>query len=148
MSRSVAFPQLYPVVALICTTLDRLQIAYLICGSVAAHLHGYQARETHDVDLLADVQPRHVTRLATALQPDFANAEPRIVNEALDHARLWRSGTPTASAPSINVVYRAIPTLHADIFLPSGADQSAEQRWEREQFSNRVRIVGPDQQPI
>jgi hypothetical protein len=121
-------------VTLICETLDRLRVTYLVCGSVAAYFHGYRTRETHDVDLLADVQPKHVTRLAAALHEQFLNAEPRTINEALDLARVWRSGAPIVNLPSINVNYRPIPTLHADIFLPIGVEQSAEQRWEREQF--------------
>ena len=148
MSRSVEFPQLYPVVTLICETLDRLRITYLVCGSVATYFHGYRTRQTHDVDLLADVQARHVTRLAAALHEQFLNAEPGLINEALDLAPAWREGAPTVNLPSINIIYRPIPRLHADNFLPIGEERSAEQRWEREQFKNRVRVAGLDQRLI
>jgi hypothetical protein len=139
MSRSVEFAQLYPIVTLICDTLDRLRITYLVCGSVAAYLHGHRARETHDVDLLADVQPRHVSRLSAALNGQFLNADTRILNEALDLARVWREGGQTINRPSINLLYRLVQTLHVDIFLPIGAERNREWRWEQAQFKNRVR---------
>jgi hypothetical protein len=139
MPRSVGFAQLYPLVALICDTLDRLRITYVVCGSVAAYLHGHRARETHDVDVLADVQARHVSRLSAALREPFFNAETHSINEALDLAEFWRSGGQTVNRPSINLMYRPLQTLHVDIFLPIGANQSREWRWEQAQFANRVR---------
>ena len=148
MSYSVDFAQLYPIVALVCATFERLRITYLICGSVATYLHGHRARQTHDVDLLADLKPGHVSRLSAAFSEQFLNADIQTINEALDLANLWRAGGQTVNLPSINLTYRPVQTLHADIFLPIGASRSIEWRWEREQFKNCVRERGLDNRQI
>jgi hypothetical protein len=148
MSRSVDFAQLYPVVGLICATFERLRVTYLICGSVATYFHGHRAHQTHDVDILADIKPGHVSRLSAAFSEQFLNADAQTMNEALDLARVWREGSQTVNLPSINLAYRPVQTLHADIFLPIGAAPGLEWRWEREQFKNRVRERGLDNRQI
>jgi hypothetical protein len=148
MPRDVDFPLLYPVVALVCETLERLRITYLVCGSVATYFHGYQTRKTHDVDVFADVRLHHVSRLSAALSAQFLNADTHTINNALDQANLWRNGVRTINLPSINVLYQRAPDLHADIFLPIGEPGSVVERWEREQFKNRVRVRGLDQRRI
>jgi hypothetical protein len=148
VSRNVDFAQLYPVIALVCDALDRLRVTYLVCGSVATYFHGNRTRETHDVDLLADVRPRPVARLSGALSASFLNADTSAINDALDLANVWRGGGRTVNLPSINLTYQPIATPHADIFLPVGEPHSVEARWEREQFKNRVRERGPDQRAI
>lgn len=139
MARDVEFGQLYPVVALVCDVLDRLRIPYLIGGSVAARLHGYTQRNTHDVDLLADIQRRHAAKLAAALAPAFVNADASEIHAALDLVERFREPAFAArNRPSLNITYRQVPTIHADVFLPVG------ERFEREQFKRRVRVRGPD----
>jgi hypothetical protein len=49
---------------------DRLGIAYYIGGSVSSSLHGL-ARQSQDVDVIADIQPNQVRSLVQALQGDY-----------------------------------------------------------------------------
>lgn len=64
------------------SVLDDLGVAYLVGGSLASSLHG-KPRATQDVDLVADLQPRHVSRLVEALRGEFYLDEPAI-RDAVD----------------------------------------------------------------
>lgn len=56
-------------------TLDRLEIPYLIGGSVASSVFG-MSRPTMDVDFVVDLRPEQVDEFVDALQSDFyADAE-------------------------------------------------------------------------
>ncbi len=50
--------------------LDRIEIPFLVDGSVASGTHGL-ARQTNDIDIVADVKPSQVTDFCEALQPAF-----------------------------------------------------------------------------
>lgn len=52
------------------SVLERLDIPYLIGGSVASSLHG-EPRSTLDVDIVADLRLAHVEPLVTALERDY-----------------------------------------------------------------------------
>ncbi len=49
---------------------DRLGITYYIGGSVSSSLHGL-ARQSQDVDVIADIRPEQVHTLVQALQSDY-----------------------------------------------------------------------------
>ena len=49
---------------------DRLGITYYIGGSVSSSLHGL-ARQSQDVDVIADIRPEQVHTLVQALQNDY-----------------------------------------------------------------------------
>jgi hypothetical protein len=49
---------------------DQLGIAYYIGGSVSSSLHG-MARQSQDVDVIADIKPDQVRSLVQALQGDY-----------------------------------------------------------------------------
>lgn len=50
--------------------LDRLEIQYMVCGSVASSAHGI-IRSTRDVDLVADPKEEHAGALVEELGRDF-----------------------------------------------------------------------------
>jgi len=50
--------------------------AYLVGGSLASSQYGIP-RATQDVDLIADLQPKHVSLLVEALQGEFSLFLPR-----------------------------------------------------------------------
>ena len=50
--------------------LDRLDIPYLVSGSVASSVHGV-ARATRDIDVLVDMRENQVAPLASALSKNF-----------------------------------------------------------------------------
>jgi hypothetical protein len=55
--------------------LDRLEIPFLIGGSVASGIHGI-LRQTNDIDVVADIAPAIVEEFCEALAPSFyADAE-------------------------------------------------------------------------
>jgi len=58
------------VTLLVIETLEALDVAYLIGGSLASAVHGV-ARATVDTDLVADLRPEHAERLAQALSDAF-----------------------------------------------------------------------------
>lgn len=51
--------------------LEDLKIPYMVGGSLASSVHGV-FRSTNDIDLVAAIQPQHVSHLAGRLQPAFS----------------------------------------------------------------------------
>jgi hypothetical protein len=49
---------------------ERLSIPYSIGGSLASAVHG-TVRATIDADLIADIQPSHISSLITTLEDEF-----------------------------------------------------------------------------
>ncbi len=68
---------------LIAKVFDRLQIPYLIGGSLASSLHGIP-RATQDVDMIAGLKSQHVTTLVKALETAFY-IDPNMIHEAIQH---------------------------------------------------------------
>jgi hypothetical protein len=66
-------------------TLNRLEIAYLVGGSLASSVHGI-FRSTNDIDLVAAVRDEHVVPLASELARNFY-ADPETMKAALHHGR-------------------------------------------------------------
>jgi hypothetical protein len=66
---------------------DRLGITYYIWGSVSSSLHGL-ARQSQDVDVIADVRPDEVHALVQALQSDYYVDE-RAWQAAIRHGHLY-----------------------------------------------------------
>ena len=58
------------VTQLIAKVFDRLQISYLVGGSLASSLHGIP-RATQDADIVADLKSKHITPLVKALEAAF-----------------------------------------------------------------------------
>jgi hypothetical protein len=66
---------------------DRLGITYYIGGSVSSSLHGL-ARQSQDVDVIADVRPDQVRALVQALQSDYYVDE-QAWQAAIRHGHLY-----------------------------------------------------------
>jgi len=58
------------VMLMVTAVLERLEVPYLIGGSLASSLYGHP-RSTQDVDIVADLQPEHVSAIVAALRDDF-----------------------------------------------------------------------------
>jgi hypothetical protein len=71
------------VTQLIANVFDRLQIAYLVGGSLASSLHGIP-RATQDVDMVAGLNPKHVAPLVKALETVFY-IDANMIHEAIQH---------------------------------------------------------------
>lgn len=63
-------PNPYEVAALVAATLERLQIPYVIGGSIASSIHG-EMRTTFDVDFAVHLRRHHASLLEQALARDF-----------------------------------------------------------------------------
>jgi hypothetical protein len=100
--------------------LDKLEIRYLIAGSLASSIYGI-ARSTLDTDLLADIKTNHVSALQNELQEEFY-----ITTEEIQHAINHRS--------SFNVIHLAT-SFKVDLFLPK------ERSFDNRQFENKCMIV-------
>jgi hypothetical protein len=66
---------------------DRLDIAYYIGGSVSSSLHG-MARQSQDVDVIADIRPDQVRALVQALQSDY-HVDEQAWQTAIKHGQLY-----------------------------------------------------------
>ena len=59
----------YELLQKIIEVLDRLEISYLVTGSVAAMAYG-EPRLTNDIDIVAGIDERHVAGLLEAFPPE------------------------------------------------------------------------------
>lgn len=82
---SAALPEPMAVALLVAEELEALGAPYFIGGSLASAVHGV-ARATLDVDMVANLEERHVEPLVRALQSDFYVDEGAI-HEAVCHRR-------------------------------------------------------------
>lgn len=75
-------PEAIGVVMLVVDAFDRLQIPYLIGGSMASALHGV-TRSTLDADIVAELKPEQAKSLVTLLGEDFYVDEEMIIDAVL-----------------------------------------------------------------
>ena len=64
-------------IAPVAAELERLGVSYYVGGSVASSSHGIP-RSTLDVDLIADLLPKHAAPLVEALQADYYISRPAV----------------------------------------------------------------------
>ena len=107
------------VAGLIADVFDRLEIPYLVGGSLASSLHGIP-RATQDVDMVADLEPQHVTPFVSALETAFYVDED-MVRDAIQ----CRS--------SFNVIHLAT-LFKVDIFVLQRDTASQEEMARRERY--------------
>ncbi|HKO95944.1 MAG TPA: hypothetical protein VJU86_03065 [Pyrinomonadaceae bacterium] len=113
------------VLAQVASILDQQDINYILVGSLASSMHGMY-RATADIDILADIKPKHVQRLVQVLSDDFYLDE-RAVRDAI-HRR-----------SSFNAIHFG-SVFKVDFFIPKG-DAFAAIQLQRKQlrsFSSEV----------
>src|SRR5438067_1618163 len=69
------------------SVLDRMEIPYLVGGSVASSVHGI-SRPTMDVDLVAGLRADQIEEFCSSLLADFY-ADPLMIREALQRGRAF-----------------------------------------------------------
>ena len=107
------------VTQLIAKVFDRLQIPYLVGGSLASSLHGIP-RATQDVDVVAGLKPQHVMPLVKALKAAFY-IDADMIHEAIQHGS------------SFNVIH--LDTMFKiDIFVLQDDPASREEMTRRELY--------------
>lgn len=92
-------------------TFDRLGIRYCVVGSVASSVYG-RPRTTMDVDVVADLRPEQLSRLAGELQREFY-ADLEMMKDAVNLGRAF------------NVIHLA-SSYKIDVFPLSGDEYSQE----------------------
>ena len=119
-------PEPLQVAAILVEIFDRLELQYLVGGSVASSILGVE-RATQDIDFVVDLAEKDIERLVAALGEDFyADAD------------LLREAVRTVS--SANVIH--LPTMiKADLFVLSNLP------FARAQMVRRIRLpmLGSDQ---
>lgn len=112
------------VTLLVTTLLDQLEIPYVIGGSMASIIHG-MLRMTMDVDIVADIQPEHVSLFVTELQDAF------YVDEQMIRQAIQRRS-------SFNLIHLST-AFKVDIFVSKG------RQFDQQQFKRRIsEQIGPE----
>jgi hypothetical protein len=112
------------VTLLVTNLLDKLDIPYVIGGSMASIIHG-MLRTTMDVDIVADIQPQQVTPFLAGLQDAFY-ADEQTIQQAIE-----RRG-------SFNLIHFST-MFKVDIFIPKGRP------FDQQQLDRRLsEQVGPE----
>jgi hypothetical protein len=112
--------------SLLLSALDRMEIGYLVGGSVASSVHGI-SRPTMDVDLVADLRAEQIDEFCAWLQGDFY-ADPAMIREALSRGRPF------------NIIHLA-SSFKVDVF-PLGSDPYSRTAFARRRFE-RSQSLGP-----
>ena len=107
--------------------LDRMEVPYLVGGSVASSVHGI-ARPTMDADLVADLRFDQVDEFASLLKSEFY-ADPAAIRDALSRKRAF------------NLIHLAT-TFKIDVF-PLRADSYSRASFGRRRFETS-RSFGPE----
>ncbi len=118
------------VLAEVAAVLESLGVPYAVGGSVASSIHG-TARTTMDADVVADLRPEHVRRLASTLSGAY------YLDEAAGVDAIRRRS-------SFNLVHRGT-SFKVDLFV------LGTRPYDREALGRRRRVplgVGPGQEPF
>lgn len=94
----------YELLQRIVEALDRLDISYLVTGSVAAMAYG-EPRLTNDIDIVAAVEERHIPGLLAAFPPDEFYLSEEIIREAV-RRRLQFNIIHPSSGLKVDIIVR------------------------------------------
>jgi len=116
--------QAFQVALLVTNTLDELGVPYVIGGSMASIVHG-MLRTTMDVDIVANVRPKHVPSLVSRLQDAFY-ADEQMIQQAIQHRGSF-------NLIHLNTMFKV------DVFIPK------DRPFDRQQLERRIaEPIGPD----
>ncbi|MBN2541999.1 hypothetical protein JXI42_03960 [bacterium] len=96
-------PDIIMVLEPVIEVLEKLSIPYYIGGSVASSVYGFP-RTTLDVDLVAEIQDKHILTMKNKLQNDFYIDEDMIAKAIKNHS-------------SFNLIHLKT-SIKIDIFIP------------------------------
>jgi hypothetical protein len=107
--------------------LEKLDVPYLIGGSLASTLYGL-VRSTQDSDIITEMGPQHIQQFVSGLEKDFY-----IDQEAIGEAIRLNS--------SFNIIHRE-SMFKVDVFIPKPRPflQSQLERAQRQTFSLDIEI--------
>ena len=76
--------ELFELLQKVVDVFERLQISYLVTGSVASMAYG-EPRLTNDIDIVAAIDGQHITALLSAFPPDEFYISGEMIREAIHH---------------------------------------------------------------
>lgn len=112
--------EILEITLLVAGTFDKLDVPYLIGGSLASSLHGIP-RATQDVDLVAGVQREHVSALIDAWRGTFYLDEAAIRDAVEQHT-------------SFNLIHLCT-LFKVDVFVAKNDEVSRQQMQRRQRFA-------------
>jgi len=117
--------------------LEQLGVPYVVAGSLASSVHG-EPRSTNDVDIVADLLPRHVAPLLAALGTDYY-ASSDAVDEAVSRGTSFNA-VHLGSAVKIDVFIVGSDDLDRERVtqgqaVPVGPEPSGTLRVDRAEFT-------------
>lgn len=96
--------ELYELLEQVVLTFERLQIPYLITGSIASMAYG-EPRLTNDIDLVAAIESKHIAALVAAFQPPSFYLSDEAIRTAITHQTQFNIIHP-ASGLKVDVMVR------------------------------------------
>ncbi|MGQ0812266.1 MAG: hypothetical protein ACT4OO_13730 [Nitrospiraceae bacterium] len=96
--------ELYELLEQVVQTFERLQIPYLVTGSVASMAYG-EPRLTNDIDLVAGIEPSHISGLLAAFPPASFYLSEEAIRAAITHHTQFNIIHP-ASGLKVDVMVR------------------------------------------
>lgn len=97
--------------------LERLQIPYLVTGSIASMAYG-EPRLTNDIDIVADVEEKHISALLEAFPPNDYYIREDMIREAIRRKSQFNIIHP-ASGLKIDVIIKVDNPLNTSRFTRS-----------------------------
>ena len=97
-------PEPIAVTVLVTQVFEKLNIQYMIGGSLASTIYG-MVRTTQDVDIIAEMQLQHAQPFITALEADFY-IDDEMIADSIQHKS------------SFNIIHRTT-MFKVDVFIPS-----------------------------
>lgn len=94
----------YELLQKVIEALDRLDIPYLVTGSVATMAYG-EPRMTNDIDVVAAVEERHIPGLLAAFPPDEFNLSEEAIRDAI-RRRLQFNIIHPSSGLKVDIILR------------------------------------------
>ncbi len=94
----------YELLQRIIEVLDRLDIPYLVTGSVAAMAYG-EPRLTNDIDIVAAIEERHIASFLESFPPDEFYASEEAIREAI-RRRLQFNIIHPSSGLKVDIILR------------------------------------------
>jgi hypothetical protein len=124
MGTFMMLPEPIAVTILVTRVFEKLNISYLIGGSLASTIYGL-VRTTQDVDIIADMHLEHVQPFITSLEGEFFLEEEMIVDSIQRNT-------------SFNIIHRKT-MFKVDVFIPSKTPfQESELNRAQKQIINEV----------
>lgn len=94
----------YDLLARVVAAFEQIQIPYLVTGSIASAMYG-EPRLTNDIDIVADVLPKHVDALIRAFPTSDFYIDDEMIRQVLVHGGQFNIIHP-ASGLKVDVILR------------------------------------------